>query len=165
MSHTPEGKIKDQGRAIYAELESYGFPVNQGGLGIRGIPDDVNCVCGVFVHTEYKAEMLWTGTKSAFKTLPTFQQCKRMGECRESGGITLAVDKNNIEFLRGTIDDITGLAKEGCSPKLIQYLIQRTSLCAWNWGLDDYMAYKEGKLKPVLIGNRTIPHPKGVYDE
>lgn len=129
--NTREGKIKKRGREICKKLGIYYFPVNQTGMSKSGIPDDVLCVSGRFVHIEYKAHMDWSKkTKTAFKTLPTNLQAKRMGECRASGGITLVVDDNNIEDLERTL-------------KLIASgTMYHTTSCTWQTDLKEFMAYK-----------------------
>lgn len=130
-SKTPEGKIKKRGREICKKLGIYYFPVNQGGLGRTGIPDDVLCVNGRFVHIEYKAHMDWTKrTKTAFKTLPTNLQVKRMEECRASGGFTMVVDDTNIEYLE---DELKAIMEK----KVGIYFA-----CGWAHTLEELLEYK-----------------------
>lgn len=95
--NTPEGKVKKRGRELLRKYGHYSFPVNQGGMCVKGIPDDVACIHGRFVHIEYKADMDWRQKKSAYKTLPTEQQVARMDECRASGGVTWLVDIHNLD--------------------------------------------------------------------
>lgn len=128
---TPEGKIKKQGRAICKKLGIYYFPVNQGGYGVVGIPDDVLCVNGKFVHIEYKAHMeLTKRNKTAYKTLPTNTQVKQMESCRNSGGMTLVVDDSNIQYLE---EDLNSILKND-----LGHAIQ----CGWFTSLEDFLRYK-----------------------
>ena len=64
---TPEGFVKKEGREIVKKLGIYQFPVNQSGMSLTGVPDDVLCVRGWFVHIEYKALLDWKLTKTALK--------------------------------------------------------------------------------------------------
>lgn len=129
--NTPEGKIKKQGREICKKLGIYYFPVNQTGMSKGGIPDDVLCVNGQFVHIEYKAHMDWTKkTKTAFRTLPTDLQVKRMEECRASGGITLVVDDSNINNLEEELIAIM-------DKKMDVYFV-----CGWAHTLEELLEYK-----------------------
>lgn len=131
--NTPEGRVKKQGRDICKKLGIYYFPVNQGGTSLAGIPDDVLCVNGRFVHIEYKAHMLWDKhTKTAYRSLPTDLQVKRMEECRASGGITLVVDDKNIDILEETLLYI----KSGKKMK------EFWSACLWTGSFEDFINYK-----------------------
>lgn len=130
-STTPEGRIKKRGREICKKLGIYYFPVNQGGLGRAGIPDDVLCVNGRFVHIEYKAHMDWTKkTKPAFKTLPTNLQVVRMDEARESGAVVLVVDDSNIQYLEQELKYISTRDQT----KILR--------CLWTWTLEGFLEYK-----------------------
>jgi len=135
---TPEGKVKAKGRAVCKDMGCYFFPVNQGGFGNRGIPDDTVCLEGVFIHIEYKAEMDWRFSKTARKTLPTAQQVQRMQECRESGGITLVVDKNNIYALEGVLRRIRREVSLNTPLDAIANIAHR-SHCGWVMSTRDYL--------------------------
>ena len=151
--NTPEGRVKKRGRDMCRDLGIYFFPVQQGGTSLAGIPDDVLCVSGRFVHIEYKVEMRWDKVSpTTIKTLPTDMQCKRMEQCRACNGITLVVDRNNIDRLEldlCTIRDAT----------LGAYILH----CGWKWELISYMQYKSGALHiKVHPDAKTIPHPKNI---
>lgn len=149
---TPEGRIKKRGRAICNNMCLYHFPVQQGGTSTAGIPDDVLCVNGRFVHIEYKAEMLWTRTKKGYNTLPTARQCRQMELCRRAHGITLVIDKHNINYLESDLSRIY----TAVSNQII------TLHCGWFWSITDYMDYREGGPITVNISpGTTIPHPVG----
>lgn len=153
--NTPEGKIKKRGRDICRKLDLYFFPVQQGGTSLAGIPDDVLCVNGKFVHIEYKAHMDWRPTSkvtaTSIKTLPTEKQCKAMERCRVSGGITLVVDDSNIDHLLGDLETIAG-GKSGENIPLYS---------GWKWFLIDYMRYRSGALSIYQYSPGYIPHPEG----
>lgn len=136
---TPEGKVKKQGREICKRLGLYHFPVNQGGISLAGVPDDVLCVNGCFVHIEYKAHMVWNRqNKTAYRTLPTDLQVKRMEECRKNGGITLVIDDANIDTLEKTLLYI----KSG------KPMYNFWSVCLWSHSLEDFINYKTKGINP-----------------
>lgn len=152
--NTPEGKIKKRGRDICRKLELYFFSVQQGGTSLAGIPDDVLCVGGRFVHIEYKAHMDWRPTsavtKTSIQTLPTEKQCLAMERCRVSKGITLVVDDANIDYLYQDLETIAG-----CSAGTDALLY-----CGWKWFFKDYQRYRSGALG-IVHTNNYIPHPVG----
>ena len=132
---TPEGKVKAEGRKICKELGIYYFPVNQSGIGRRGIPDDVLCAGGMFVHIEYKAHMVFDKKNiTAFRTLPTDLQVERMDACRNCKGITLVVDDVNIEYLKRILLDIRYQGNP------------MHNYCEWEVTLEDFKKYKNGEL-------------------
>lgn len=154
---TPEGKVKKRGRDICTRLGLYHFPVNQGGYGSRGIPDDVVCVNGVFLHIEYKAAMDWTKrTKTAYKTLPTLQQCLKMWECRMVGGVTWVVDNNNITEMANLLPYIL----ETCDTDDLEGVrdMLHTSLLAWRIAPEIYSCYLEGdpSVRAVIENGRRV---------
>ena len=115
---TPEGKVKHQARNLAKELGIYTFPVNQQGIGRRGILDDLVIVYGLVMFVEFKAHINWTShCKTAFSTMPTLLQIFEMDRIRLAGGITLVVDDSNFVFyekyLRGlqAKQDVTELSK------------------------------------------------------
>lgn len=97
---TPEGKVKAKARSVIHSLGFYTFPVNQRGIGRRGIPDDFLMLYGVPFFIEYKAHMRWdTNKKVALATLPTMLQVSEMQDIRANGGITLVVDDAGLDVL------------------------------------------------------------------
>lgn len=94
---TPEGKIKKTARDAARDLGFYTFPINQQGIGRRGIPDDFICVNGHSVLVEFKAHMVWEQKASALKTLPTMLQAKELWAHETSGGLSLVVDDTTLD--------------------------------------------------------------------
>lgn len=134
---TPEGKVKAAARKILTDMGVYFFPVNQGLYGRSGIPDDCACIGGRFVQIEYKADMDWTSrTKKAYASLPTVKQVAEMEKCRNSGGVTLLIDKHNLRWFSIAIQELMRGKWNGC--------------CTWRYGVSDYMAYLRGEcsIKP-----------------
>lgn len=97
---TPEGKVKAKARSVIHSLGFYTFPVNQRGIGRRGIPDDFLLLYGVPFFIEYKAHMRWdTNKKVALATLPTMLQVSEMQDIRANDGTTLVVDDAGLDVL------------------------------------------------------------------
>lgn len=137
---TPEGKVKYQARKLAKELGVYTFPVNQQGIGRRGIPDDLVIVHGQVMFVEFKAHINWTShCKTAFTTMPTLLQIFEMDRIRLAGGITLVVDDSNFVFyekyLRGLQagQDVAELAKA----------------VLWEITLEDFESYRDMPDKKV----------------
>lgn len=90
---TPEGRVKDK---ITKLLKSYNvyyfFPVT-GGYGMSGIPDIVCCHNGRFVAIECKAG----------KNKTTALQDRQLELIRQSGGIALVINEENIHEVEKTI--------------------------------------------------------------
>ena len=96
---TPEGKIKTKARKVARDCGYYTFPINQGGFGRRGIPDDFIIVNRTPYFVEFKAHMRWdTNNAAAIKTLPTMLQIAEMSKAREAGIFTLVVDDSNVDY-------------------------------------------------------------------
>lgn len=140
---TPEGVVKYKGRAICKSLGIYQFPVQQGGTGRGGIPDDCLCCAGCFVFIEYKAKMLWHNrTKSAIATLPTLRQVTEMSNARKCGGFTFVVDANGLPYLENTLQVIID-AKKKLKGRAVLELVQLQPIW-WGWKLQDYIDYTKG---------------------
>lgn len=93
---TPEGKVKADVRKVMHDLGIYTFPVNQRGIGRRGIPDDFVCWHGVPMFIEYKASIRWDkNNKAAIATMPTPLQILEMTAARAQGMRTYVVDCHN----------------------------------------------------------------------
>lgn len=137
MADTPEGRVKKEGRRICTELGMDHYPTNQGGMSVAGRPDDEGCLYGMSVSIEYKAEMIWKRTKSAFKTIPTLQQCKRMEERRKAGGITLVVDKHNLDMLARDLSYIKQRALS-LSPLELSVECEFVLACIWTFPTTQY---------------------------
>lgn len=108
---TPEGEVKELARKAYKRLGIYYFPVNQQGIGRRGIPDDLLCLQGRMWFVEYKAHMRWeTNNKAAIRTLPTVLQILEMQKARDSGAVTVAIDDHNVNaFIQYLHDNVNEL--------------------------------------------------------
>ena len=144
---TPEGKIKSKGRSICDKLGVYHFPVQQQGTSRAGIPDDCLCVGGLFVTIEYKAHMNWEKrTKTAIATLPTAKQVLEMERIRNTGGVTLVVDDQNIDSLG-----------EGLLQFMRESLGEAYFRLEWSWRLADYKSYTEGFGELIFAKGMTIP--------
>lgn len=91
---TPEGRVKDK---ITKLLKSYNvyyfFPVT-GGYGMSGIPDIVCCHNGRFVAIECKAG----------KNKTTALQDRQLEMIRQSGGIALVINEENIHEVENIIN-------------------------------------------------------------
>ena len=91
---TPEGRVKDK---ITKLLKSYNvyyfFPVT-GGYGMSGIPDIVCCHNGRFIAFECKAG----------KNKTTALQDRQLEMIRQSGGIALVINEENIHEVENIIN-------------------------------------------------------------
>lgn len=111
------------------------------GFGRVGVPDDIVCLDGVFVSIEYKAALDFRDTKTALRTLPRASQIITMDRIRESGGITLVVDINNIDQLEGELLKFLKYLRE--HPRDVAYEKMRCSPLAWNMTLDEWKQKEE----------------------
>jgi len=107
MAMTPEGRVK---KRITDLLKSYGkdvyyFMPATGGYGKAGIPDIVACVRGTFVGIEVKADKR--------KNPPTALQNKNLAEIQGAGGVALVIDTNDLDALRGYLEDINANCHAG----------------------------------------------------
>lgn len=94
---TPEGKVKATVRKFLKDIGAYTFPINQQGIGRRGIPDDYFMFCSQPAFIEFKAQMRWDKNhKTALATMPTPLQIIEMDKAREAGICTYVVDSNNM---------------------------------------------------------------------
>ena len=102
---TPEGAVKAKVRNALHDMGIYTFPINQQGIGRRGIPDDFMMFNGVPCFIEFKAEMRFDkNNKAALSTWPTVLQILEMEKARKSGMMTYVIDRNNAtEFLDAII--------------------------------------------------------------
>lgn len=137
---TPEGEVKYQARKLAKELGIYTFPINQQGIGRRGIPDDLVIVHGQVMFVEFKAHINWTShCKTAFSTMPTMLQIFEMDRIRLAGGITLVVDDSNFVFYEKYLralqakQDVTELAKA----------------VRWDITMQDFASYRDMSDKKV----------------
>lgn len=154
---TPEGKIKQKGRAICKEMGCYLVPIQQGGGSVNGEPDDVLCAWGRYVQIEYKALMRWdTKHPTVMTTLPTIRQCMRMEECRNLGGITLVVDATNVDDLKSAL-----ILLKDTSEFPISEVKERIAdhPCNWLWTAREMSEYRNGNGHAVKQG-KALPRYK-----
>ena len=98
MADTPEKKVKRKIVAILKEYGAYYFYPVTGGFGASGVPDVIACLNGHFVGIEAKADMK--------KNKPTALQVKNLNQIKESGGIALVIDANNLDHLVTTLEKL-----------------------------------------------------------
>ena len=91
---TPEGRVKDKvTKLLKSHNVYYFFPVT-GGYGVSGIPDIVCCHNGRFIAIECKAGMNKT----------TALQDRQLEMIRQSGGIALVINEENIHEVENIIN-------------------------------------------------------------
>ena len=84
---TPEKKVKTKVVAILKELGVYYFYPVTGGYGAAGVPDIVGCYQGRFFAIECKAG----------KGKTTALQDKNIARIKETGGLAIVVNEDNLE--------------------------------------------------------------------
>jgi len=84
---TPEKKVKDKVIAILKAYGAYYFYPVTSGYGASGVPDIVGCHKGKFFAIECKAG----------RNIPTALQERNMQKIRESGGVAIVVNEDNIK--------------------------------------------------------------------
>ena len=87
---TPEAKIKAKCRKVLDEHGAYYFFPATHGYGRSGIPDIIGCHRGVFFGIECKAGK---GTTTAL-------QERELRRIKESGGIALVVNEENVDNIK-----------------------------------------------------------------
>lgn len=101
MAATPESKVKAKIKLILqAHGVYYAMPIGTG-YGNSGVPDFLCCVGGLFLAIEAKAG----GNR------PTALQEQNMRRIRESGGVALVIDENNIAQLEEKIAAVTAASR------------------------------------------------------
>jgi hypothetical protein len=95
---TPEKKVKDKVVAILKAYEAYYFYPVTGGYGASGVPDIVGCHNEKFFAIECKAG----------KNIPTALQERNMQKIRESGGVAIVVNEDNIKDVEVMLDKLEG---------------------------------------------------------
>jgi hypothetical protein len=95
MATTPEAKVKAKIKAILkAHNVYYAMPIGTG-YGSSGVPDFLCCVNGKFVAVEAKAG----------KGQATALQLKNLQLINASGGYTLIIREDNLEYLERIIEE------------------------------------------------------------
>ena len=95
---TPEKKVKDKVVAILKVYEAYYFYPVTSGYGASGVPDIVGCHKEKFFAIECKAG----------KNIPTALQERNMQKIRESGGVAIVVNEDNIKDVELMLDKLEG---------------------------------------------------------
>jgi Holliday junction resolvase len=95
---TPEKKVKDKVVAILKAYGAYYFYPVTSGYGASGVPDIVGCYKEKFFAIECKAG----------KNIPTALQERNMQKIRESGGVAIVVNEDNIKDVEVMLDKLEG---------------------------------------------------------
>ena len=95
---TPEKKVKDKVVAILKAYGAYYFYPVTSGYGASGVPDIVGCHKEKFFAIECKAG----------KNIPTALQERNMQKIRESGGVAIVVNEDNIKDVELMLDKLEG---------------------------------------------------------
>lgn len=152
---TPEGEVKAKVRRALHKRGYYTFPVNQQGIGRRGIPDDFAMINNVPCFIEFKADMRFDkNNKTAIATLPTVLQVLEMEQARANGMITYVVDKNNMEEFISCIE---------CG---IRYSHPwNISIKAFEWYKDISSEFFVNRVKPIFDNNKLLLEPYELIPE
>lgn len=92
---TPEAKVKAKVRKVLDELGAYYFFPATHGYGRSGILDVVGCYRGGFFGIECKAG----------KGKTTALQERELRRIKESGGLALVINEENVEDLKRIIEE------------------------------------------------------------
>jgi Holliday junction resolvase len=95
---TPEKKVKDKVVAILKAYGAYYFYPVTSGYGASGVPDIVGCHKEKFFAIECKAG----------KNIPTALQERNMQKIRESGGVAIVVNEDNIKDVEVMLNKLEG---------------------------------------------------------
>jgi Holliday junction resolvase len=93
---TPEAKVKAKVVATLKANEVYYFYPVMGGYGTSGVPDIVVCCNGRFLAIECKAG----------KNKPTMLQERNMQKIRDSGGIAIVVNEENLNTVQDVLSQL-----------------------------------------------------------
>lgn len=96
---TPEAKAKAKVVAILKANQVYYFYPVTGGYGASGVPDVVGCHNGKFFAIECKAG----------NNKPTALQERNMTKIRESGGVAIVVNEENLNTVQEMLDQLEGV--------------------------------------------------------
>lgn len=94
MANTPEKKVKEKVVKILKQRNVYYFFPATHGYGRSGVPDIICCHNGRFIAIECKA-----GSNK-----PTVLQEKEMQGIRDSGGIAIVINEENIDDVSEVLD-------------------------------------------------------------
>lgn len=128
---TPEGRVKAYVRKNLRTAGVMVIPINQQGIGVRGIPDDLLLYRGDAAFVEYKAHMVWgKNNVSALRTLPTVLQVKAMADIRSHGIAVFVVDDTTHETFAETVSGVVNFHDAALRPFL------------WDWTVSAFLAYR-----------------------
>lgn len=96
-----EGDVKKEVKKVLAKFGTdawYYMPV-QTGYGVKGVPDFVCCVCGIFVGIE---------TKFGGNTLSVWQH-KQIGAVQAARGVVFVINEKNVHELESLLNAVVAL--------------------------------------------------------
>lgn len=96
---TPEAKVKRKVTNILKDAGVYYFYPVMGGYGSAGVPDIVGCHNGKFFAIECKAG----------KNQPTALQQQHMQRIRDSGGVAIVVNEENLNTVQELLEQLKGV--------------------------------------------------------
>lgn len=139
MADTPESKVKKSVKADLADLKIYYQMPVTGGFGNSGDPDFSLCVAGLHVGLETKDDCLrhrrgdlYRGKR--IKTgAPTDLQKLRLAEIRDSGGLSLVVDRHNVDALRGWLELVISVSKSDYPLRQVRAILRTAAKRADLW--------------------------------
>lgn len=94
MANTPEKKVKEKVVKILKQRSVYYFFPATHGYGRSGVPDIICCHNGRFLAIECKAG----------NNKPTVLQEKEMQGIRDSGGVAIVINEENIDEVSEVLD-------------------------------------------------------------
>lgn len=95
---TPEAKVKAKVVAILKKEGVYYFYPVTGGYGASGVPDIIVCCNGFFLAIECKAG----------DNKPTALQERNMQQIRDSGGVAIVVNEENLHYVQEVLMMLQG---------------------------------------------------------
>jgi Holliday junction resolvase len=96
---TPEAKVKRKVTAILKDANVYHFYAMMGAYGSSGVPDIIGCYNGKFFAIECKAG----------KNQPTDLQERHMKKIRDSGGVAIVVNEENLNTVQELLEQLKGV--------------------------------------------------------
>ena len=96
---TPEAKVKRKVTTTLKDAKVYHFYPVMGGYGSSGVPDIVGCHNGKFFAIECKAG----------NNKPTALQEQHLQKIRDSGGIAIVVNEENLNAVQEMLEQLKGV--------------------------------------------------------
>jgi hypothetical protein len=94
-STTPEGMVKQHIKKILKDAGAYFCMPVSNGMGRHGVPDFLVCYRGKFIGIEAKAGR---GTTTAL-------QDRELAEIVQAGGVSLIINENDLDYLKGIFNE------------------------------------------------------------